>query len=431
MPTFSLECFQNEYLSPGAAQVGAVVSVRAESAPDEGPSTGIGASIPAAGAPRTELIIIDVSGSMSGKKITEAARAASAAVDCIEDGVQFALIAGNQTAWRLYPSAPGLKLAISSPETRREARKAVSGLRAGGGTAIGSWLGLATGLVADQEGIRHAILLTDGQNESEDDDALREALDAADGRFQCDCRGVGTDWSVEELSRIATALLGSVGLVRQPEELADDFATLMAQSMAREVGDVRLRLWTPAGASVAFVKVVSPELVDLTDRSVEVDQRSADYPTGAWSDESRDYHLSIRVPPASIGDEMLAGRVTLIVDGQPAGQALIRAVWTEDVVLSTRINRKVAHYTGQAELADLVHDGLEARRNGDADEATTKLGRAVQLAEESGNEVVAASLAKVVDVEDAATGKVRLKKKVDAADEMEAEIGSTKTARVR
>ena len=70
MPTFSLECFQNEYLSPGADQVGAVVSVRAESAPDEGPSTGIGASIPAAGAPRTELIIIDVSGSMSGKKIT-------------------------------------------------------------------------------------------------------------------------------------------------------------------------------------------------------------------------------------------------------------------------------------------------------------------------------------------------------------------------
>ena len=62
------------------------------------------------------------------------------------------------------------------------------------------------------------------------------------------------------------------------------------------------------------------------------------------------------------------------------GQGLVRAVWTDDEALSTRINPHVAHYTGQAELAQVIQDGLEARKQGDEDTATAKLGRAVALA---------------------------------------------------
>ena len=48
----------------------------------------------------------------------------------------------------------------------------------------------------------------------------REYLEAAvaqcDGVFQCDCRGVGTNWKVDELRLIATRLLGSVDIIPDP-----------------------------------------------------------------------------------------------------------------------------------------------------------------------------------------------------------------------
>jgi hypothetical protein len=422
MTTFELTCAQNEYLSPGATQVDAIVTVTRHCTE--------GAIEPPSG-PRAELIIVDVSGSMGGRKIKEAARAAAAAVDCIEDGVRFALIAGSHDARRLHPSVPGLRLAVSSPDTRAEARNAVASLRASGGTNIGAWISLATGLIAEQEGLNHAILLTDGQNDSGKADELTRALDEAARRFQCDCRGVGSDWSVPELRRIATALLGTVDIVADPDDLAADFTALMRQSMGREVGNVDLRLSTPMGATVTFVKQVFPEIVDLSDRGTAVNERATDYPTGAWGCEARDYHVSLHVNPGAVGDEMLAGRVTLMTDGEDGGQALIRAIWTDDTAQSTRINPRIAEYTDQAELAALVDDGLNALKAGDLDTATAKLGPAWRRAQEVGNDDLAARLSKVVEVEDEATGKVRLKRNIDAVAQMEAEVGSTKTKRVK
>jgi hypothetical protein len=160
--------------------------------------------------------------------------------------------------------------------------------------------------------------------------------------------------------------------------------------------------------------------------------QAGDYPTGAWGPgESRDYHVSVAVNPAGVGQEMLAARVSLVSGSDVLGQGLVRAVWTDDEALSTKINPRVAHYTGQAELAAAIQDGLEARKAGDEDTATAKLGRAVKLAQESGNEDTAKLLAKVVDVVDAATGTVRLKKAVADADEMALDTRSTKTVRVK
>jgi hypothetical protein len=139
--------------------------------------------------------------------------------------------------------------------------------------------------------------------------------------------------------------------------------------------------------------------------------------------------------PGAVGQEMLAARVSLVTASpsgpEVLGQGLVRAIWTDDEALSTRINKHVAHYTGQAELAQVIQEGLEARKQGDEDTATAKLGRAVALAQQSGNEDTAKLLAKVVDVVDAATGTVRLKKKVEDADEMALDTRSTKTVRTR
>ena len=195
-------------------------------------------------------------------------------------------------------------------------------------------------------------------------------------------------------------------------------------------------MWTPQQASLKFVKQVAPAIDDLTGRRLTAGAQAGDYPTGAWAPgESRDYHVAVTVNPASPGQEMLAARVSLVasspVGQQVLGQGLIRVTWTDDEALSTKINPRVAGYTGQAELATAIADGLEASKRGDEEFATARLGRAVALAHQAGNEEMARLLANVVDVVDEATGTVRLKKRVDAADEMALDTRSTKTMRVR
>jgi VWA domain-containing protein len=284
--------------------------------------------------------------------------------------------------------------------------------------------------------LRHAILLTDGNDESESSDDLDAAIKLCEGAFSCDCRGVGTDWRVSELRRVSAALLGSVDIVPDPSGLAADFSAMMAASMGKRVADVSLRIWTPQDAST-FLKQVAPEVEDLSSRRTESSPQAGDYPTGAWAPgEIRDYHLAVRVPhPYAVGQQVLAARVSLVgasPDGpEVLGEKKVLATWTDDEALSTRINQRVAHFTGQEELAQVIQEGLEARRQGDKGTAEAKLGRAVALAHQSGNEQTAKLLVKVVDVVDAATGTVQLKKKVEDADEMALDTRSTKTVRTK
>ncbi|HWW52462.1 MAG TPA: VWA domain-containing protein, partial [Acidimicrobiales bacterium] len=376
--------------------------------------------------------MLDCSGSMEQPraKIRAALEATAKAIDCLRDGVWFAVIQGTGDAAMAYPGSQTLMQA--TPDSKRAAKAAVAQLQAAGGTAIGSWLSLARALFETRPtAIHHAILLTDGKDESESPAVFGEALRACEGRFQCDCRGVGTKWEVDELRAIATTLLGTVDIIADPAGMEADFQAMIDSAMGKAVSEVALRVWAPQGASVKFVKQVSPTIEDLTAKATPVNALTADYPTGAWGEESRDYHLCIEVKPAAVGAEMLAGRVSLMVDGQAASQALVKGIWTDDAALSTKINNAVAHYTGQAELAQVIQEGLEARKAGDEGTATSKLGRAVQLAAESGNDGTTRLLAKVVEVDDAQTGKVRLKHSVEEADEMALDTRSTKTTRVK
>jgi von Willebrand factor type A C-terminal domain/von Willebrand factor type A domain len=427
---FSFKTFQNEYLPEGGREVNAIVTVSSTGGPTSAP-------VPAVDSARaSEVIMIDCSSSMNypRDKINAAKQATAAAIDVLRDGVGFAVIAGTDLADMVYPSTH--ELVELDSRTRTMAKAAVGQLQAKGGTAIGQWLTLANQLFDTRPAdVRHALLLTDGKNEHETAERLDATLADCQGRFTCDCRGVGTDWQVDELRKISTALLGSVDIVADPAGLEADFRAITAMSMAKDVGDVRLRIWTPKGADIRFVKQVAPTVLDLTERRNVPDPEKpliGEYPTGSWGTESRDYHVCVEVRTGQVGDEMLAARVSLVgPDGTTLGQGLVRAVWTDDAALSTKINKEVAHYSGQAELADAIQQGLEARRSGDVDTATAKLGRAVQLAAQSGHGDTARLLAKVVDVVDERSGTVRLRSGVTAVDEMTLDTRSTRTARVR
>jgi von Willebrand factor type A C-terminal domain/von Willebrand factor type A domain len=434
LPGFTVQIDQNPYLPVGGRDVSAVVTVTADADAD---ADGGGPSWQGSAGGSAEIIIVDCSGSMDfpPEKILAARAATSAAVDVIRDGARFAIVAGTNTAWPVYPTDGSM--AVADARTRAEAKRAVAGLRSNGGTAIGQWLRLAHRIFQSYPAtLRHAILLTDGKNQHETPEQLAEAIGLCEGSFRCDCRGVGTDWVVDELRKISTALLGTVDIVPDPAGLAADFEEMMRGAMSKQLPDVMLRVWTPQTAVAKFVKQVAPAIEDLTGRRSQTSPQVGEYPTGAWAPgESRDYHVGVQVNVGAVGQEMLAARVSLVASSpsgqQVLGQGLVRATWTEDEALSTRINPGVAHYTGQAELAAAIQDGLEASKRGDEEAATAQLGRAVALAHAAGNEDTAKLLAKVVDVVDEATGTVRLKKKVSTADEMALDTRSAKTVRVK
>jgi hypothetical protein len=419
-PAFTAEVYQNQYLPAGGQVVDAVITVTAE-----GPG-GAAATTTAA-----QVIMVDCSGSMSTPptKMAAAKMATAAAIDTLRDGVEFAVVAGTANSHMVYPPTPALR--IASPQTRAEAKQLVSQLVANGGTAIGKWLDLARSLFDSSAAeVKHAILLTDGQDQHETRDELLAILRRCESRFICDSRGIGNDWVADELRLVASTLLGVADGLEDPAELPAAFEAMTGAAMGKAVADVTLRVWVPAGASIRFVKQAYPQVEDLTQRGVKVSERITDFPTGAWGAESRDYHVSIEAPAGAVGEEVLAARVSLVSRDTVIAQGLVLATWTDDNALSTRINPRVAHYTGQAELAAAIQEGLAARDAGDIDTATAKLGRAVQLAAESGHEETAKLLGRVVDVVDEKTGTVRMKQRVAGVDAEIANVRSVKTIRV-
>lgn len=418
---FSASVYQNEYLPAGATEVNAVVTVTAG-----------GQVVPASSPAKAVVLIVDTSGSMENPsaKIRAARRAAATACTMMPDGTLFALVSGFDEAESLFPAEGGL--ARADEASRAEAAEIAGRLTGGGGTEMSKWLDLARSLFEPHEGaIRLAYLLTDGENR-EDGRELARAVRDATGVFQCDARGVGADWHVGELRQITSALLGEVDIIKDPDQMDDDFRAFLERAIGKSVADVRIRMWAPKGSTVRFVRQVAPSIDDLTAKAQPVDALTREFPTGAWAgDESRDYHVCVEVPAGSVGDEKLAARVSLVVGTGVVSQGLVRAVWTDDDALSTRINAQVAHYTGQAELAQAIQEGLQARKDGDLDTATVRLGRAVQLAAESGNEATMKVLRRVVDVDDEATGTVRVKRNVDKLDEMELDTRSTRTVQVK
>lgn len=415
---FKAEVFQNEYLPAGASEVHAIMTVTA----------GEGTAPSTQG--RLFGILCDVSGSMEGGKIAAAKTAMTKLVNMLPLDCNFFIVTGSDETRLVSPVRP------ATAKNREAAVAAIRAISANGGTRISVWLQAALEQFRTMPGaVRQALLLTDGQNEKEDAQALEDALAACEGQFQCDCRGVGTDWEVEQLRRIAGKLLGTTDIIPSPAQIEADFRAILQKALAKTVSDVALRLWTPQGAVVKYCKEVSPEIVDLTTRAKQTKPQVREYPTGAWGrGESRDFHFCIEVKPGGVGDEVLAGRASLVYwqDGAESkvAEARILAVWTDDDAKSTKIDRTVAHYTGQADLAQSIQDGMDARAHGDDDKATALLGKAVKIAHDSGNEATAKLLRKVVDVEDAETGTVRLKASVAKEDSMALETRSTKTARI-
>jgi hypothetical protein len=94
--------------------------------------------------------------------------------------------------------------------------------------------------------------------------------------------------------------------------------------------EVSLRVWTPVGASLAVLREVVPRATDLLASGAQSDGRTVEYPAGRWTDGAYEYELGVTLPERGAGDEMLAARVEVVVDGEVVGRAAVAVTWTAD-----------------------------------------------------------------------------------------------------
>jgi hypothetical protein len=376
---------------------------------------------------------------MSGGRIEGVHVAVAKAISMLTDGTWFFVVAFDGNAYVVVRETQ------ASPETKQWAAGQVLQVQAAGGTAMSTGLRAArTIFERAPNAIRQAVFLTDGKNEGEKAPQVMEELARCEGVFECDCWGVGTDWQVGEVQTIAQHLLGKASLIPSPEGVEAAFRGAIEKASGKALKDVRFRLWTPQGATIAFVKQVNPTIEDLTAKARELSPQVREYMTGSWGGgETRDFHVTVDVKPGKAGEEMLAARPSVAYfeavaapgggwseKEDKAAEARIFATWTADDTLSSRLDHTVAHYTGQDELAEAIQKGLELREQGHEAQATQLLGRAVKIAHASHNAEMTQRLAKVVDVVDAGSGTVRLKKDVKKAATMDLQLESRTTKRV-
>ncbi|MFD7656321.1 VWA domain-containing protein [Actinosynnema sp. NPDC059797] len=418
---FDLQVSQNQYLSPADREMHAalVVTARGEAPPGAEPEV-------------AQVILIDCSGSMSYPitKIGAARQATKAAIGALRDGARFAVVEGTERARQVFPARG---LAVADEDSRRAAKDAVNNLSAAGGTAIGTWLTLAGRLLGDHPtAVRHVILLTDGQN-GEPPGELDRVLAEFGGVFTCDARGIGADWLPTELLRVAEALHGTADAVRAPADLAADFLAMTRTAMGKLVPEVRVLVRTTAASRLDFLRQTHPAEADL--RGEVVDERTTAFTTGSWGAESREYHLRLTVDPTGLprSSDVRVARVDLEVRAPgatgfaKAGDARSVVVhYTADLERSSRIDARIAHYTGQTELRQAVLEGGAAHDRGDRGATEAAWGRAVALATGLGNRKVLDRLLRLVDVVGAPEdGVVRLKEDLAAEDLLSVAVGST------
>ncbi|WP_278259167.1 VWA domain-containing protein [Nocardioides convexus] len=426
MAEFSAAVYQNEFLPDGGTDVNAIVTVTCKGAGTAGQS-GSGAA--------GEIIIVDTSGSMGPSTMSAAKEAAQAALAEIVDGTWFAVIAGADRAMLAFPqvsSGPGMVRMDAS--TRQAASAAIGRFVGSGGTAISTWLDLAgQALRLGHRGHPAARAAADRRREPRAPGPSRRGDQPGHGLLP------------GGLPRRRHRLAGRrdppdrAGTARHrrhhPEPRADEGA-VRGDHAQRHVPRRRRRLAAD---------------VDAAGRGGAV--RAA-----GLADRGGPHRASYGRQPADrrLPDRRVGGRVARLPRGDPgarqgdrpgagsphgcswrSGTTWSPRAWSRrpgptTPSLTTRIDQQVAHYTGQAELAQMIQEGLAAKASGDEATATTKA-----RPSRPGSPPRPAttrpppSLRKVVDVESEETGTVRLKRAVDKADEMALDTASTKTTRIR
>jgi Ca-activated chloride channel family protein len=230
-------------------------------------------------APLSVHIVLDRSGSMSGRAIEDAKRAAQAVVEKLEPSDDFSLVAFSDEARLLVADGP------LGPR-RRQVIASIASIQAEGGTNISAALDLgyaqAHSSAVPEEAVRIVMLLSDGQANAGDSDPQHLA-DRASHAFQTGVQtstfGLGEYFDAALMSRIADRGAGGYYYLADSSQIASALSREIdarLQPVATGV-ELRVRLRPDVGAVHVFGsrELSSVEAQVVRAQETTIDEREA------------------------------------------------------------------------------------------------------------------------------------------------------------
>jgi Ca-activated chloride channel family protein len=187
---------------------------------------------------RRDLVaVIDISGSMSGEKMSQAKAALVQLLGSLRAQDRFRLVAFSGGVRRY---AQGWTPATA--ENRRDASAWVRSLEAEGGTNIAGALTEAFAEAPDAEALGVVVFLTDGQPSvgENNPERIAERAEQGRGRFRVFAFGVGDDVNTYLLDRLTERARGTTAYVRPGEDIERAVGTLAAKVASPVLTDLTL-----------------------------------------------------------------------------------------------------------------------------------------------------------------------------------------------
>ncbi len=211
--------------------------------------------------PLNLCLILDHSGSMSGRPLETVKQAAGQLLDRLKPGDRFCAIAFDHKAKVLVPNQ-----IVEDPAS---IKMLIEKLRPAGGTSIdeGIKLGIEELGKGKKEAISQAFLLTDGENEHGDNNrCLKLAKLAAEYNMTLNSLGFGDNWNQDILEKIADAGGGALAHIQRPEDAVEEFGKLFTRVQSVGLTNAYLLLSLMPKVRLAELKPiaqVAPDTIEL------------------------------------------------------------------------------------------------------------------------------------------------------------------------
>jgi Ca-activated chloride channel homolog len=211
--------------------------------------------------PLNLCLILDHSGSMSGRPLETVKKAACRIVDRLNPGDRLSVVVFDHRAKVLVSNQT-----VDDPE---RIKQQINKLSADGGTAIdeGLQLGIKELTKGSKETISQAFLLTDGENEHGSNKRCLEFAKLAAGyNLTLNTLGFGDNWNQDVLEQIADAGGGSLSHIQQPDEAEAKFNQLFTRIQTVSLTNAYLLFSLVPKVRLAELKPiaqVAPETIEL------------------------------------------------------------------------------------------------------------------------------------------------------------------------
>ncbi|MCP5114382.1 MAG: VWA domain-containing protein [bacterium] len=265
-------------------------------------------------APANVAIVLDRSGSMSGRKIEEAKRAAIMAMGQLQDDDIVSVVTYESTVDVLVPAT---KL-----RDREAIRQAIRRIRADGKTAL--FAGVSKGArelrkFLDRNRVNTLLLLSDGLanvGPSSPGDLAQLGTSLARQGIAVTTIGLGLQYNEDLMTRLAMASDGNHFFVEDESDLEMAFATEFGDVVATVAQGVTIHIECPSG--VIPIRALGRE-AQITGRTVHASLNQL------YRDQTRYLLLEVEVPSASAGKVQRVADVTVgYHDLRTGSQATLR-----------------------------------------------------------------------------------------------------------